>query len=88
MLRKCSQNKAWYDLHCSKNKSFGDNEKVIVLIPDDSRKLFARWSEPMTVKRHNNDRNYEIDMGGNKHENFSRQSTAQILRIGRDSDCC
>ena len=55
--------KAWYDRKCTKGKELDPGQKVIILEPDDSRKLFARWSEPKTVLKRVNDRNYEVDMG-------------------------
>jgi hypothetical protein len=55
-----AKTKQWYDRQCTKSKQFQPGAKVIVLEPDDSRKLFARWSEPMTVSRQTNERNYEV----------------------------
>ena len=55
--------KKWYDRKSSAEKNIQPNEKVLVLIPDDTRKLFARWSEPITVLRRVNERNYELALG-------------------------
>lgn len=38
--------------------------------PDDSRKLYARWSEPRKIVRRVNDRNYEVELGNGRKKLF------------------
>lgn len=54
--------KAWYDQHSS-NKIFEPGDRVLLLIPDDDRKLYMRWSELKRVIRQVDERNYLIDLG-------------------------
>jgi hypothetical protein len=52
--------RAWYNKNANANKTFSTGDKVIILEPDDTRKLFARFSEPKTVEKQLDDRNYLI----------------------------
>ena len=64
-LASHAKTKKWFDKNCSPNKKFEPGDKILVLEPTDSRKLFARWSDPKTVVRRIDDRNYEIAMDEN-----------------------
>ncbi len=52
--------KAWYDRHCTPDKSFKTGDKVLVLEPVDSRKMFVKWSEPAEIVRPVGLRTYEV----------------------------
>jgi len=73
--------KKWYDAKSS-SKEFLPDDQVIILIPDDTRKLFARWSEAKKVVRRINCRNYLVDMGNGKtkifHVNQLRRYTQPV----------
>lgn len=53
--------KAWYDRN-TKIKTFNPGDTVIVLVTDDARKLYARWSQPCKVIKRMGDRSYQIQM--------------------------
>ena len=64
------------------DKQFAENERVLVLIPDDSRKLYARWLGPATVKKRMGDRSYLIEFESGKtnvyHVNQLRQFKERV----------
>lgn len=57
-----SKTKVWYDKH-STERALEPGDFVLILIPDDDRKLYMRWSEPKCVVRRVDARNYLIDLG-------------------------
>jgi len=64
----------WYDKK-AKPKVFKPGEYCLVLVPDDNRKLFARWSQPAEVIRRVSETSYEISLNNEraiKHVNCLR----------------
>jgi len=64
----------WYDMN-AKPKVFEPGDYCLVLVADDSRKLFARWSEPAEVIRRVSETSYEISLNNQrviKHVNCLR----------------
>jgi hypothetical protein len=57
-----AKTKAWYDKDATKNKKFAEGDAVLILQPDDSRKLFAQWMGPKVVSKKIDDRNYEVQL--------------------------
>jgi len=51
----------WYDKE-AKPKVFKPGDYCLVLVPDDNRKLFARWSQPGEVIRRVSETSYEISL--------------------------
>ena len=59
-LASHTKTKVWFDKHCMQNKSFDPGDKVLILEPTDTRKMYACWSEPKSIARKIDDRNYEV----------------------------
>jgi len=57
--------KTWYD-EKSRERILEPNDKVLVLLPEDARKMHAFWRGPFDVVRRIDDHNYEISMGERK----------------------
>ena len=57
----------WYNRD-TKVKSFQPGDYCIVLVPDDHRKLFVRWSEPCKVVKQVTDTSYAVNMDGRRSE--------------------
>ena len=57
--------KTWYDKK-SRERVLEPGDKVLVLLPEDGRKMHAFWRGPFEVLRRIGDFNYEISMGQRK----------------------
>jgi hypothetical protein len=57
--------KTWYDKK-SRERRLEVNDKVLVLLPEDGRKMHAFWRGPYDVLRRIDDFNYETNMGQRK----------------------
>lgn len=83
---------AWYDRK-AKSKTFEPGDYCIVLVPDDERKLFARWSEPTQIIRRVSETSYEVELQGKrvvKHVNCLRPFTPRQISAAvtlADEDC-
>ena len=55
--------KTYYDRK-ARDRSFGEGDKVLVLLPSSSKKLAAEWQGPYMVRRPTGPVDYEIDMKG------------------------
>jgi len=55
----------WYDKK-AKPKVFKPGDNCLVLVPDDNRKLFARWSQPAEVIRRVSETSYEISLNNER----------------------
>ncbi len=67
---KCSYDKQ------STDKKFSAGDSVLVLMPDDAHKLYAKWVGPYKVINHINDRNYVVQLPHRRvtmHANMLRQ---------------
>ena len=61
-LSKAQQvQKQWYDRN-AREREFRTGEKVLVLLPTSSKKLFAQWQGPYEVVRQVGKVNYQVDM--------------------------
>ena len=50
----------------TKTKVFEPGDFCIVLTPDDDRKLFARWSQPVPITRRISQTAYEVNLDGKR----------------------
>lgn len=57
--------KAWYDTK-SRERVLEPGDKVLVLLPEDGRKMMAFWRGPFEVLKRIGEYNYEISMGQRK----------------------
>ena len=55
-----STQKKWYDQH-ARERTFENGDKVLVLIPSPSNKLFAQWQGPYTVVQRIGQVSYKVD---------------------------
>ena len=69
-LKMHSKTKALFDQRATKDKKFELGQKVLILEPDDTRKLYARWSEPREVIECIDNRNYRIKLDNNASKIF------------------
>ena len=65
-----SKTKTRYDKTSTPNKQFSVGQQVIILEPDDTRKLYARWSVPRKIVRRVNERNYEVELDDGRKKLF------------------
>ncbi|GFY20412.1 retrovirus-related Pol polyprotein from transposon 17.6 [Trichonephila clavipes] len=74
------ENMAYYHNLRSSDKVFKVGEKVIVLIPDATSKLFARWQGPATIIEKRNPHSFLVEMPDNStkhiHQNKLRHYVA------------
>lgn len=59
-LRSHAKTKTWYDKNATVGKKFVNGDLVLILEPDDTRKLYARWIGPKVVSKQLDERNYEV----------------------------
>jgi hypothetical protein len=62
--------KSWYDKHCTPEKTFKAGDKVLILEPVDSRKMFAKWSEPAEIVKPSGLRTYEVRLADDTVKSF------------------
>jgi hypothetical protein len=76
--------KTWYDKN-SRERTLEPNDKVLVLLPEDARKLYAFWRGPFDVIRRIDDHNYEVSMGVRKntimHINLLKKFNERIEQV-------
>jgi len=79
----------WYNRD-TKVKSFQPGDYCIILVPDDHRKLFVRWSEPCKVVKQVTDTSYAVNMDGRqivKHVICLRPFTPRMLSAADWNAC-
>ena len=57
--------KQWYDEN-ARERECQVGEYVLVLLPDSTQKLFARWQGPYVIKKKVGDVDYQVDMWDKK----------------------
>ena len=57
--------KQWYDEN-SREREFQVGDYVLVLLPDSTQKLFARWQGPYVIKKKIGEVTYQVDMWDKK----------------------
>lgn len=72
-----SKSKTWYDKH-ARDRSFQVGEKVLLLMPNSTKKFLARWDGPYEVISKVNEVNYQIRIHGGKRG--SRTYHVNLLR--------
>jgi hypothetical protein len=61
-LKQGERTKKWFDRQATANKRFIPGDKCLILEPTDSRKMHAKWSEPVTILKQVGNRNYEVQL--------------------------
>jgi hypothetical protein len=70
----------------SKEKTFDEGEKVIVLMADSGNKLYSRWIGPVKIRRKISENSYDVEMEDGSvrrlHANHLRKFHERIRAIG------
>ena len=61
-LKQGERTKTWFDRQATVNKRLIPGDKCLILEPTDSRKMHAKWSEPVTILKQTGNRNYEVQL--------------------------
>ena len=67
------QQKRWYDSN-ARSREFNPGDRVLVLLPSSTNKLWAQWQGPYEIKRRIGKVDYEVEM-------FDKKKRKRVLHV-------